>query len=370
MLLTDWKCGLIVAKKLPSRPKRFPASDINVASPSIISHVSESWNRSVREASRMRRGVCFPLWYSEWAVIPQFGSGSDMTPNPQIDLQTHPMCPVRVRRILGDRVRDDEDVLVVEEPLEIQISAVWGGRRSRRRISVTMRTPGHDRELAAGLLFTEGIIQDRQQILSMLPCRSGNRIRVVLRDDVKVDLARLKRNLVANSSCGVCGKTSINAVRVCASHSVVDSSLRIPREIIESLPSQLRAAQAVFDRTGGLHASALFDRTGHLLAVREDVGRHNALDKLIGNRFLSGHTPFSGAILLVSGRVSFELVQKAALAGIPILAAIGAPSSLAVQLAMEFGITLLGFVRDERFNIYCGSERIDTLDDEPEKHPR
>lgn len=282
-----------------------------------------------------------------------------MPPLPRAEVQTQPACPVRVCRIVGDQVHDDDDALAVEEPLEVQVSAIFGGRRRRRQISVTMRTPGHDRELAAGLLFTEGIVQDRTQILSILPCRRGNRVRVILRDDVIVDFARLKRNLTANSNCGVCGKTSIDAVRACIPQRAIVGGLPVHADVMRRLPFQLRAAQAVFDRTGGLHASAIFDRTGHLLALREDVGRHNALDKLIGNRFLLGQTPLSDTILLVSGRVSFELVQKAAVAGIPILAAIGAPSSLAVQLANELGITLAGFVREERFNIYSWKERLD-----------
>jgi FdhD protein len=221
-----------------------------------------------------------------------------------------------------------------------------------------MRTPGHDAELAVGFLFTEGILVEREQVAGVHRCRAGNVARVELRPGVAVDLTRLERHFYTSSSCGVCGKASLEAVRVQARHRPSADRPAVEAAVIHRLPEALRAAQTVFDRTGGLHASALFDPRGNLLCLHEDVGRHNALDKLIGAQFLAGRTPLLDSILLVSGRASFELVQKAAVAGIPILAAVGAPSSLAVSLAREHGLTVLGFVRQDRFNIYCGGERL------------
>jgi FdhD protein len=221
-----------------------------------------------------------------------------------------------------------------------------------------MRTPGHDRELAVGFLFTEGILVAREQLASARVCGSGNVACVDLRPGVEVNLTRLERHFYTSSSCGVCGKASLDAVRVCAAHRPRDGWPVVEAGVIQRLPQKLRAAQSVFDRTGGLHAAALFDVHGNLLCLREDVGRHNALDKLIGAQFLAGRTPLAEDVLLVSGRASFELVQKAAVAGIPILAAVGAPSSLAVDLAREQGLTVLGFVRTDRCNVYTGAERI------------
>jgi FdhD protein len=250
------------------------------------------------------------------------------------------------------------DLLAVEEPLEIRLVCDDGRRRVERAVSVTMRTPGHDRELAIGFLYTEGIVATAGQIQSVHACKNGNVVRVSLRTGVAVDLARLERHFYTSSSCGVCGKASLEAVRVRAGARPPDGSPVVEAAIIHRLPEALRAAQAVFDRTGGLHASALFDAGGKLLCLREDVGRHNALDKLIGAQFLAGRTPLSEDLLLVSGRASFELVQKAAVAGIPVLAALGAPSSLAVSLARQHGLSVLGFVRQDCFNIYTGAQRI------------
>ena len=236
-----------------------------------------------------------------------------------------------------------------------------------------MRTPGDDAELAVGFLFTEGIIQRPDQIKQIRHCGlkigkglgaldraaalNSNTIRVDLSEKIDIDLKRLERNFYTTSSCGVCGKSSIEALRT-GVKPLPENGLTVNREVIYKLPGLLRNSQTVFDQTGGLHASALFAADGTLDIVREDVGRHNALDKVIGAKFLAGETQLSDRILLVSGRASFELVQKALMAGIPILAAVGAPSSLAVELAAEFGITLAGFVRDGHFNIYCGEERI------------
>ncbi len=262
-----------------------------------------------------------------------------------------------------------EDVLAVEEPLEIRIGLSDGKHRA---ISITMRTPGNDAELAAGFLFTEGIIHSPDQIKQIRHCGlkigkqtgaldrvaalNSNTIRVDLNDGVNVDLKSLERNFYTTSSCGVCGKSSIEALATGVKP--LSDGIHVSPDLIHLLPEKLRASQDVFDQTGGLHASALFNTKGELEIVREDVGRHNALDKVIGAKFMAGELPLSDNILLVSGRASFELVQKALMAGIPILAAVGAPSSLAVELAEEFGMTLVGFVRDGRFNVYCGSARI------------
>ncbi len=277
------------------------------------------------------------------------------------------LAPVRVWRMAGAAVTVESDVLAVEEPLEIRIGYDRDGQRHKQSVSITMRTPGHDRELAAGFLFTEGLLTHPEQIADIHACGQGNVVRVDLQSGVAVDLARLERHFYTSSSCGVCGKTSLEAVRSCTTTRCQPGQPVVDVNVLYRLPEMLRGAQAVFDRTGGLHASALFDTQGQLLAVREDVGRHNALDKLIGHQFLKGRTPLTHDLLLVSGRVSFELVQKAAMAGIPILAAIGAPSSLAVELARELGLTIVGFLRPDRCNVYCGAERIAEVVAEPSR---
>ena len=255
----------------------------------------------------------------------------------------------------------EHDALAVEEPLEIRLGYEAAGERQQQSISITMRTPGNDFDLAAGFLFTEGIVQDARQIVDIKHCgEQGNVVKVELAAAVQIDFARLQRHFYTSSSCGVCGKTSIEALQATACPILPKTDWQLAAAIIHDLPTKLRAAQSVFDSTGGLHAAALFQVTGELVALREDVGRHNAVDKIIGAQFQAGHTPLHEKLLLVSGRASFELVQKALMAGIPILAAVGAPSSLAVELASEFGMTLIGFVRDGRFNIYCGAARIQT----------
>lgn len=246
-----------------------------------------------------------------------------------------------------------DDYLVGEEPLEIRIG--------NRPISVTMRTPGHDLELAAGFLLTEGVITGSDQITGLGQVatrgRKRNVVRVDLRRGVAIDTARLQRNFVASSSCGLCGKASIDAVRV-RGIARPNPDLHLAPDILCLLPETLRSAQALFGRTGGPHAAGLFDTTGRLVALREDVGRHNAVDKVIGWALLEKRLPLRASVLLVSGRGSFEIAQKALVAGIPILACISAPSSLAVQLAWEFGLTLIGFLRGKRFVIYAGVERL------------
>jgi FdhD protein len=268
------------------------------------------------------------------------------------------LAHVQLSRIYGNKLAIDTDVVAVEEPLEIRLGCDVAGKRAHRAVSITMRTPGHDSELAVGFLFTEGIIVAGEQVAGVVNCGAGNVVRVNLQPGIDVDLPRLERHFYAASSCGVCGKASLDAVQVCPRVRCAVGQPIVDAAVICRLPATLRAAQEVFNRTGGLHAAALFNTNGELLCLREDVGRHNALDKLIGHEFLAEHTPLLQSVLLVSGRTSFELVQKAAVAGIPILAAIGAPSSLAVSLAQKHGLTLIGFVCEDRFNIYSGSERI------------
>lgn len=279
----------------------------------------------------------------------------------------HSYTEITIRRVVENKfLTDRQDALAVEEPLEIRLGFVENGKAKHKSISITMRTPGDDFELAAGFLFTEGIIKSADQINKIKHCGfpakdSGfnNTVRVDLRSDIKIDFKRLERHFYTSSSCGVCGKTSIEALQTGVCSLAEHSSPVFASETIHRLPEVLRNSQNVFDRTGGLHAAALFNASGEMESLREDVGRHNAVDKLVGSQFLAGKTPVSDKLLLVSGRASFELVQKALMAGIPILAAVGAPSSLAVELAREYGMTLLGFVRDNRFNIYCGAERIE-----------
>ncbi len=271
-----------------------------------------------------------------------------------------------VQRVVGTTAALAADLLAVEAPLEISLGYGPTGQRRTHTLAVTMRTPGHDAELVAGFLLSEGIVQQRADILDIVhradprrPEERGNVIRAELSPAVVLELGRLERHFYTTSSCGVCGKTSIAAVRAsaCPTPPPADSP-RVSAAIIHALPQRQRAAQAVFEQTGGLHATALFSCEGELLLLREDVGRHNAFDKVVGAALLSGQLPLHQHVVLVSGRASFELVQKAAMAGVAIMAAVGAPSSLAVEAAEEFGLTLLGFVRQDRFNIYTHEARI------------
>ncbi|MFI5337719.1 MAG: formate dehydrogenase accessory sulfurtransferase FdhD [Opitutales bacterium] len=259
-----------------------------------------------------------------------------------------------------------EDTVATEEPLEIQLNyGKPGGLQVTKSVSVTMRTPGHDPELAAGFLFTEGILHDRDQVAEIASVPSapgrpvnGNTLRVTLRPGVAVDLRSLERHFYTTSSCGVCGKTSLEALRLTGRIALQPEEPLLQAPMILRLPATLRETQTVFEQTGGLHAAALFDASGLLLCVREDVGRHNAVDKVIGAQFLAGRTPLAGRIMLVSGRASFELMQKTLMAGVPVLAAVGAPSSLAVDVARQYGATLIGFIREGRFNVYAGGQRL------------
>jgi FdhD protein len=269
-----------------------------------------------------------------------------------------------VVRFEGDVARVARDAVAVEEPLEIRLAG--GGLAAERSISVTMRTPGEDVELAVGYLLAEGVVRSRGSIVRAAHCGpparddgTSNVVKVTLADDARVDLARLERHFATTSACGLCGKTSLDAVKTAAPPVLPLGEPRVSADRVPRWPDALRARQALFASTGGLHAAGLVDaRSGELLLVREDVGRHNAVDKLFGARLLAGAAPCDGCALVVSGRASFELVQKALMAGAPILAAVGAPSSLAVDLAREHGMTLLGFVRDGRFNVYAGEERL------------
>lgn len=268
-----------------------------------------------------------------------------------------------VTRYAADGIEQRPDQLAVEEPLEIRVTADGEEGRVRHSVAVTMRTPGHDFELAAGFLYTEGVVHDDKSIWRFSYCEGdtpdehGNIVEVHLAPDVSFDPERLSRNVYTSSSCGVCGKGSIDLVRTALPGPPRGDFRLEPQELVR-LPDTLAEAQPVFSRTGGLHAAALVDRRGELLLSAEDVGRHNAVDKLIGARLLAGGLPASDCMLLVSGRASFELVQKALMAGVPVLLAVGAPSSLAVELARELEMTLVGFLRDGRFNIYSGHRRV------------
>ena len=251
----------------------------------------------------------------------------------------------------GESARKQEDDLAEEEPLEIRVRG--------RAISVTMRSPGHDAELAAGFLLTEGIIRGPQDLLRIEHCdrnETGNVLIVVLAPEVPVDFQRLTRHVFASSSCGLCGKATIDSIQ--SQFPPVQSDMVIDAQLLASLPQKMRAAQETFDRTGGLHAAALFDRSGKLLVLREDVGRHNAVDKVVGHSLMHGPFPLDQHILLVSGRGSFEIMQKALAARVPIVAAVSAPSTLAATFAQESGQTLIGFLRDRRMNVYANPHRL------------
>ena len=265
--------------------------------------------------------------------------------------------PVAITKVfqqrVGAKLKAQTDVVATEEPLEIRVRG--------RSVAVTMRTPGHDMELAAGFLLTEGIIRARADVVEIAPCLQGgqpqNTLNVFLAPRVPVDFKKLTRHVFASSSCGLCGKASIESVHQ-HFQPVESDDLKISAKLLAQLPDKMRAAQKTFARTGGLHAAAIFDAKGKLLFLREDVGRHNAVDKVIGAAFLKSKLPLADHVLLVSGRASFEIVQKALAARIPIVAAISAPSSLAVEFAEESGQTLVGFLRGEAMNLYAHVERI------------
>src|ERR1700733_7402573 len=284
-----------------------------------------------------------------------------------------------VDRFTGDQAHTTTDTLAVEEPLELQLAYGPLGSRQVKSISVTMRTPGHDFELVAGFLLTEGIVSNSADIskisyvagpsnevrsqpvgpnMTVLPYQPGkNIVRVELATHVTVSMANLERNFYTTSSCGICGKASLLALQtVCPPR--IRNTFSIDADILYTLPAKLRESQSVFNRTGGLHGAGLFNAEGKLLAMREDVGRHNAVDKLLGAEFLADRTPLRDSLLLLSGRASFGLLQKALMGGVPMVASVGAPSSLALRVAKEFDITLVGFLRDHHFNVYHGASHV------------
>ena len=261
-------------------------------------------------------------------------------------------------RIRGSVRTTRPDTVAAEEPLEIRLRGT--------PLAVTMRTPGHDFDLVHGFLATEGVIGSGDDVAGLRYCEgvddqgrnTYNVVDVDLADGVEAPDTALDRNFYTSSSCGVCGKASIDAIRTRSRHDVAVDGVRLPLDVLLSLPDRLRAAQEVFDKTGGLHGAGLFTAEGELVAVREDVGRHNAVDKVIGDAVRAGRVPLVGHVLMVSGRASFELTQKAAMAGIPVLAAVSAPSSLAIELARDAGITLVGFLRGDGCNVYTCQERV------------
>jgi len=267
----------------------------------------------------------------------------------------------KIMRCDEGTMRTIDDQVAVESPLEIRLVHHDESGEFETPISVTMRTPGHVGELATGFLLTEGIIDDPEQIERIRMCGGGNVIIVHLKSTVIVDTDKLTRHFYTSSSCGVCGKSAIEAVNVSIRSELDPNAPRVKAAVISSLPQDLRSAQSVFDRTGGLHASGLFDTSGSLIRLHEDVGRHNALDKLIGAQWYDDESVLAESIVLVSGRVSFELVQKALVAGVAILVAVGAPSSLAVDLASHHNMTLVGFNRGQRFNLYSGFQRVELI---------
>lgn len=257
------------------------------------------------------------------------------------------------------------DAVAVEEPLEIQVMSAAAEAAAAKSVSITMRTPGNDEELAVGFLFTEGIVTHRDHVLAADLVGQPddvtglrNTMRIEMSPDIELDLARLQRHFYTTSSCGVCGKASLDALQVSGLQSLAGIDTRFAADLLLGLPDRVRELQPVFAQTGGLHAAAVFGPDGEINVVREDVGRHNATDKVIGALLQAGEVPGHRLGLFVSGRASFELMQKALVAGIPLLAAVGAPSSLAVDTAREFGMTLVGFLRDGTFNIYAGGDRI------------
>lgn len=278
---------------------------------------------------------------------------------------------VRVGRRRGGRYGSRNDHVAIEEPMEIRVEFPDGEGVREVPVSVTMRTPGDDFELAAGFLYTEGIVRSPSAVEGLRYCQTVepqeyNVVTATLADPSNFDAASLTRNFYVTSSCGVCGKASLDAVEVLGCEPVPTGTFQIPAARVVALPEQLSAEQVVFERTGGIHAAALFDEEGRLQVLREDVGRHNAVDKVIGRQMLQGWLPATELGLVVSGRTSFEILQKAAMAGIPLVVAVGAPSSLAVDFARRFNMTLTGFTSESGFNVYSGDERIVGLEDSAE----
>jgi len=271
-----------------------------------------------------------------------------------------------VLQVKGDARSEQPDLIACEEPLEIKLAFGAGSSREHRSLAITMRTPGQDVDLAIGFLFTEGIIGRADEVIdvrhvgqALSPESAENILLVELSPELPVDFDKLNRHFYTSSSCGVCGKTSIEMVRTVNLYYPRKRHPKFTSEQLRAFPKKLYARQSLFEQTGGIHAAASFGADGQLIGLREDVGRHNALDKLIGAALQEGQLPLRDQAVMVSGRLSFELVQKASMAGVPVMVAVGAPSTLAVELAEENGMTLVGFLRGERFNLYCGAERIE-----------
>jgi FdhD protein len=286
-----------------------------------------------------------------------------VTPEPPGDVvRPGRTAPIDVVAIDGTAVTRKSDAVVTEEPLEIRL--IGGG--TTQTLAVTMRTPGNDFELAAGFVFSEGIVASLERIAAITYCvdpaveaaQRYNIVNVELRGALP-ELSRFERHFTINSSCGVCGRAQLDSLRDLGV-APIDDDVRVKAETLYALPERMREAQRIFESTGGLHAAALFDARGATVAVREDVGRHNALDKLIGWGLMNGRLPFARSVLVASGRASYEILQKSVMARVPIVASVSAPSSLAVDLAREFNVTLAGFLRNRRVNVYAMPERIDT----------
>lgn len=266
---------------------------------------------------------------------------------------------IQIHKINFGEIIETEDKVAVEEPLQTQLVYSTATGQMLKDIAVTMRTPGNDAELAAGFLFTEGIIKSAEDISEIKQAHADeNLVQVILKENVMPALGSAARNFYTTSSCGICGKASIDAIQTVSQYGDVKNDANIPDAVFYTLQNELKKQQKVFEDTGGIHASALFDTDGKFIMLREDVGRHNALDKIIGAAMKSNQLPLNNCILLLSGRASFELVQKAVMAGIKVIASVGAPSSLAVEMASENDVTLVGFLKEDRFNIYSGKERI------------
>jgi FdhD protein len=274
-----------------------------------------------------------------------------------------PMQQCRITRFGSEGIVQQEDTLAVEEPLEIRVRWQRAGAWEEEPLTITMRTPGHDLELAAGLLFSEGIVRQRSQIFSIRHADNNNTVNnntvvVELVDDHQLDMKRFQRNFISTSSCGVCGKMAIESLALLHQPQLDEQVPCIDVALLKTLPSLLKAAQTLFAQTGGVHAAGLFSTDGHLLMLREDVGRHNAMDKLLGACLSSDQFSMRHSILLVSGRAGFEIIQKALAADIGFVVAVGAPTSLAVELAQTYGMTLIGFLKDAGFNCYSGPQRL------------
>lgn len=266
---------------------------------------------------------------------------------------------IQIHKISSDGITEAADKVAVEEPLQIQLVYSTTTGQMLKDIAVTMRTPGNDEELAAGFLFTEGIINNAEDVSEIKHAHADeNGVQVILKENIKPLLGNAARNFYTTSSCGICGKASIHAIQTVSQYTEIKNDSVTPVTLFYTLLNELKKQQKVFEDTGGIHACGIFDVEGKFIMLREDVGRHNALDKIIGAAMLANLLPLNNCILLLSGRASFELLQKAVMAGIKIIASVGAPSSLAVEMATENDVTLIGFLKEDRFNIYCGKERI------------